>query len=129
MTALDLNLYAQIRRRRNISIYAQGSLSVTSEATEDIRALDWGPGPVVFPLQLYLLTPYKQHQLIPQIWDILHNDFLLVLDLSNMDVNRSDAPYHSGRGFSDIISYNEARYNYRGAHRFIPRGDLVAMVV
>ena len=75
VTALDLNFDAQIRCRRNISIDAQGSLSVTSEETEGIRALDWCPGPVIFSLHLYLLTPYKRYQLILQIWDILHNDF------------------------------------------------------
>ena len=75
VTALDLDFDAQIRRRRNISIYAQASLSVSNEGTGDVRALDWCPGPVVFPLQLYLLTLDKQHQLILQIWDILHNDF------------------------------------------------------
>jgi len=104
-------------------------VSVTSEEAEYIRALDWCPGPVVFPLQLYLLTPYKQRQLILQIWDILHNDFLLVSEMSSVDLNRSEAPYHSGRGFGGIISDNAALYSHRDAHRFIPRGDLVAMVV
>ena len=50
VTALDLNLYTHIRRRRNISIYAQASVSVNSEEAEVIRALDWCPNPVVFPL-------------------------------------------------------------------------------
>ena len=108
VTALDLNFDAQIRCRRNISVYAQGSVSVTSEVAEVVQALGWCPGPVVFPLYLYLLTPYKQHQLIPQIWDILHNDFLSVPEMSDMDVNRSEAPYHSGRGFWCIISDNDA---------------------
>ena len=62
-------------------------MSVCSEYMEDIRALDWRPGLIVFPLQLYRLTSYKQQQLILQIWDILHNDFLLVSEMSNMDVN------------------------------------------
>ena len=87
MTALDLNLYAHIRCRRNISIYAQAPVSVRSETTEDIRALDWYPGQVVFPLQLYRLASYKQHQLIFQIWDILHNDLLLLFKISNLVLN------------------------------------------
>ena len=50
MTALDLNLYAHNRCRRNTSIYAQASMSGCGEETEDIRALDWFPGPIVFLL-------------------------------------------------------------------------------
>ena len=50
MAALDLNLYAHNRCRRNISICAQASVSGCGESTEDIRALDWCPGPVVFLL-------------------------------------------------------------------------------
>ena len=61
-------------------------MSAFSEKTEDIRALDWCPGPVVLPLQLYRLTSYKQHQIILQIWDILHNDFLLS-EMSGIDLN------------------------------------------
>ena len=45
-----------------------------------------------------------------------------------MDLNRSEAPYHSGRGFKGMMSDNEALYSYRCAHRFIPRGELVAML-
>ena len=84
MTVLDLNLYADMRCRRDISIYAHASVSGCSEETEDIRASDWCPGLVVFALQLYGLTSYKQHQRILQIWDIFHNDFLLVFDISDM---------------------------------------------
>jgi hypothetical protein len=90
MTALDLNLYAHMGCRRNISVYEQASMtsvSARSEQTEDIRALDWCPGVVLFPLQLYRLTSYIQHQLILQIWDILHNDFLLLPEVSSMDLN------------------------------------------
>ena len=68
-------------------IRTHASVSECSEETEDIRALDWCPGLVVFPLQLYGLTSYKQHQRILRIWDILHNDFLLVFDMSDMDLN------------------------------------------
>ena len=50
MTALRLNLYAHLGCRRNVSIYAHASVSVRSEKREDIRALDWCPGVVVFPL-------------------------------------------------------------------------------
>jgi len=50
MTTLDLNLYAHIGCRRNIPIYAQATVSASSEKTEDIRALDWYPGAVVFRL-------------------------------------------------------------------------------
>ena len=50
MTALDLNLYTHMGCRRNIPIYAQASVSVRSQETEDIQALDWCPGAVVFPL-------------------------------------------------------------------------------
>jgi len=50
MTALDLNLYAHMRRRRNIPIYAQATVSARSEKTEDIRALDRCPGAVVLRL-------------------------------------------------------------------------------
>jgi len=50
MTTLDLNLYAHMRCRRNIPIYAQATVSARSEKTEDIRALDWCPGAVVFRL-------------------------------------------------------------------------------
>src|SRR5258706_14792496 len=53
MTALDLNLYTRIRCWRNISICAQALVSGCSGETEDTRALDWYPGLVVFPLQLY----------------------------------------------------------------------------
>ena len=87
MTALDLNLYAHMGCRRDISIYEQDPVSVRSETTEDILALNWYPGQVVFPLQLYRLAPYKQHQLIFQIWNILHNDFLLLFEMSSMDLN------------------------------------------
>ena len=76
MTALDLNLYTHMGCRRNISIYGKASVAVGSEETENIRALDWCPGPVVFPLYLYRLISYKQHQFILQIWDILQSDFL-----------------------------------------------------
>ena len=76
MTALDLNFYAHMGCRRNISIYEQAPVNVGSETTEDIRAMGWHPGQVVFPLQLYRLASYKQLQLIFQIWDILHNDLL-----------------------------------------------------
>ena len=87
MTALDLNFYAHMGCRRDISIYAQDPVSVCGEMTEDIRAMDWYPSQVVFPLQLYRLASYKQHQLIFQIWDILHNDFLLLFEMSGMDLN------------------------------------------
>ena len=50
MTTLDLNLYVHNRCRRNISIYVQASVSECGEETEDIRALNWCPGPVVFLL-------------------------------------------------------------------------------
>ena len=50
VTALDLNLYTHMGCRRNISVYSQASVSVRSEEKEDIRALDWCPGAVVFPL-------------------------------------------------------------------------------
>ena len=46
-----------------------------------------------------------------------------------MDLNRSEAPYHSGRGFRGVISDNEALDSDRGAHRFMPWSDVVAMVV
>ncbi len=49
MTALDLNLYTHIGCWRNISTYAQASVSVHCEETGDIRGLDWCPGPVVLP--------------------------------------------------------------------------------
>ena len=50
MTGLHLNLYAHLGCRINISICAQALLSVRSEEKEDIRALDWCPRAVVFPL-------------------------------------------------------------------------------
>ena len=50
MTALDLDPYVQMGYWGNIPIYAQAPMSVRSEKTEDIRALDWDPGSVVFPL-------------------------------------------------------------------------------
>ena len=87
MAALDLKLYAHLRCRRNSSVHAQASVSGCGEKTEDVRALDWCPGPAIFLLQLYGLTSYKQHQLILQIWDIFHNDFLLVPDMSDMALN------------------------------------------
>ena len=46
-----------------------------------------------------------------------------------MDLNRSEAPYHSGRGFRGMISDKEALDSDRGAHRFMPWSDVVAMVV
>jgi len=50
MTTVHLNLYAHPGCRRNISIYAHASVSARCKETEDIRALDWCPRPVVFPL-------------------------------------------------------------------------------
>jgi len=50
MTTLDLDFYAHMGYRRNISIYAQATVSARSEDKEDIRALDWCPGAVVFRL-------------------------------------------------------------------------------
>ena len=91
--------------------------------------MDWCPGTVVFRLELDRLISYKQHWLILQIWDILHNDFFLLSEVSSLDLNRSEAPYHSGRGFTGVISDNEALYSDRGAHRFMAWSDLVAMVV
>ena len=44
MTTLDLNLYTHMGCWRNIPIYAQASVSVCSQETEDIQALDWCPG-------------------------------------------------------------------------------------
>jgi len=87
MAALDLNLYARMGRRRNISIYTQVPVSVRSKETENIRALDWYPGPVVFPLQLNSHATYKQRRLILQIWDILHNDFFSLSEMSDMDLD------------------------------------------
>jgi len=49
VAALHLNLHTHLGCRRNIAIYAQGSASVHSEESKDIRALRWCPGPVVFP--------------------------------------------------------------------------------
>ena len=50
MTALHLKLYAHLGCRRYISIHAHASVSVCCEEIEDLRALDWCPGAVVFPL-------------------------------------------------------------------------------
>ena len=36
--------------------------------------------------------------------------FLLV-EMSGMDLNESEAPYHSGRGFKGMINDNEALYS------------------
>ena len=46
-----------------------------------------------------------------------------------MDLNRHEASHHSGRGLRGIISDNAALYSHQSAHRFIPWGTLVAMVV
>ena len=104
-------------------------MSVRCGETEDIRPADWYPGEAVFPLQLYRLTSYIQHQLIFQIWDIVHNDFLLLSEMSGMDLNRSEAPYHPGRGFRGMISYNEELYSHRVAHKLIPCSDSFAIAV
>ena len=50
MSALELNRYTQMGCWRYISTYVQASLSVRSEVTGDVRALDWCPGPIVLPL-------------------------------------------------------------------------------
>jgi len=87
MATLHLNLYAHLGCLRNIPKYARASVSVRCKETEDIRALDWCPRPVVFPLQFYRFISYSQHQLILQIWNILHNDFFLVPEMSSMNLN------------------------------------------
>ena len=58
MAALHQNFYAYLGCWRNISIYECDSVSARSEKKGNIRALDWCPGPVVFPLQFYRLTSY-----------------------------------------------------------------------
>ena len=50
ISTLDLGLYTHMGCRRNVSTYAQASVSVRSEETDDIQALDWRPAPVVLPL-------------------------------------------------------------------------------
>lgn len=46
-----------------------------------------------------------------------------------MDLNGSESPHHSSKGCWSIISDNAVPYSHRGAHRSIPCGDLVAMVI
>ena len=50
IAALQLDLYAHLGYRRNFSIHALTSVSVRCREGEDIRALDWCPRPVAFPL-------------------------------------------------------------------------------
>jgi len=45
-----VDLRADLRCRRNISTYAQSSVSVRGEEIQDIRALGWCPGPLRSPL-------------------------------------------------------------------------------
>ena len=56
MTTLDLNLYTHMGCQRNIPIYAQASVSVHSQETEDIQALDWCPGVFCFFLFFFVLS-------------------------------------------------------------------------
>ena len=49
--------------------------------------------------------------------------------MSYMDLDWSEVPHHSGRGFWSMISDNAALYNRRDAHRLNAWGGLVAMVV
>ena len=50
MSPVHLNLDVQLGSRRNISAYAQASVSVCGEERRDPQALGWCPGLVVFPL-------------------------------------------------------------------------------
>ena len=50
MSPVHLDLDVQLRSRRNISIYAQASVSICGEERRDTQALGWCPNLVVFPL-------------------------------------------------------------------------------
>ena len=99
MTALASNLYAHMGCRINIPIYVQNLMSAHSERMEDIRALEWCPGQVAFPMQLYRLTFYKQHQLIIQIWYISHNNFFSLSEVSGMDISEVKRRTIQGEAF------------------------------
>jgi hypothetical protein len=64
-----------------------GLASVHCKGTEDIQALCWCSGPVVFPLQFYLLISDKQLQLMLRIWGILQSDSRISPEISEMDLD------------------------------------------
>jgi len=49
--------------------------------------------------------------------------------MSGVDLNRNEETHHPGGDLWGMISNNPTPYIYRGAHRFIPWGGLVAMAV
>ena len=86
MTALHLDLNADLGCRRNISIHAYPPMSVRIGEIWDIRPLCWCPGVIIFRLYFSLHNVYKQPQRI-RIWNVLQCDFCMLAKMSGMDIN------------------------------------------
>ena len=87
MTALHLDLSADLGGRRNTSIHVHPLISIRIGELMDIQALCWYPGVIIFPLYSSLHIFYKQLQRIRPIWNALQCNFCMLAEMSGMDVN------------------------------------------
>ena len=87
MAALHSDLNADLGCRRNTSIYAHLTVSGRIGRIRDILALYWGPDVVVFHLHFALRIFYKQPQRIPPIWNIPKDNFCVLAEMSDVDIN------------------------------------------
>jgi len=84
MTALHLNLHAQLGCRRNVPTYAQASGFARNEQTSDIQGWYQCPSLVVSPLQPPLLIFHEQPRCKLEFWNVLQYNFCMLPEISGM---------------------------------------------
>jgi hypothetical protein len=97
MTTLLLDLQAHFGCQGNVTTHEPPSVSISSGEIRDIRALGRCPGSIVFREAFFLLIFHKQPERKLLGYDVLQCDIYLMLEISGMNINRSEASHDLGR--------------------------------